>query len=411
MISQRTPLMSPVLDPISTSMWLDPNTSMIAANSGLLVSMDMGIRVGGSAPQTPITPLPSIPPVSQIPMLSQMPPLAQVAHQHPSAQHQNIQAAAAIGAGSAHPHQQQPFLDALTSAGIQSSASATQLPGSAVSAAPVMPEHTDPPPKAKQPRQPKASKQRKSSVQGQVPTQLSIAASPSTFAGITPSHSTDVSPREALLSADATQMQDAAQDGSPVSAQPNSNEGTDATPVKKYKTVSAGMNTGKFTDEEISLFKEGHAQKYFIKLFRDNIALPRKVVESGPGYTLSGKPLDPESAAAKPYLKGRQIPLHIPNQLSDQLDPSTFVSEDAAAEAGHIPKPGVSAPSYRYIPQSSKHSSRAQSRTASGSSASTNIEGELGDNGTDPDAPGDDHDTSTTGSTVGGTPILVSTKA
>lgn len=37
-------------------------------------------------------------------------------------------------------------------------------------------------------------------------------------------------------------------------------------------------------------------------MFRDQIPLPAKVRESGEGYTLSGKPLDPNSAAAKPYL-------------------------------------------------------------------------------------------------------------
>ncbi|KAJ2786184.1 hypothetical protein H4R18_000031 [Coemansia javaensis] len=46
-----------------------------------------------------------------------------------------------------------------------------------------------------------------------------------------------------------------------------------------------------------------HAQKYFIKLFRDKAPLPDKVRESGEGYTLSGRPLDPNSAAARPYLQ------------------------------------------------------------------------------------------------------------
>ena len=32
------------------------------------------------------------------------------------------------------------------------------------------------------------------------------------------------------------------------------------------------------------------------------------MLETGPGYTLSGKDLDPESAAAKPYLKGMSLP-------------------------------------------------------------------------------------------------------
>ncbi|KAJ1342381.1 hypothetical protein BSLG_003066 [Batrachochytrium salamandrivorans] len=103
--------------------------------------------------------------------------------------------------------------------------------------------------------------------------------------------------------------------------------------------TSSGLNTGKFSHDEIYRLKEGlelygrnwnklaqhistrdtnavrsHAQKYFIKLFRDCIPLPAKVFESGAGYTLSGKPLNPDSAAARPYLRGRLIPLHIPSQ-------------------------------------------------------------------------------------------------
>ena len=46
-----------------------------------------------------------------------------------------------------------------------------------------------------------------------------------------------------------------------------------------------------------------HAQKYFIKLYREGRPLPKKVLESGSGYTLSGKPLDPTSASARNYLK------------------------------------------------------------------------------------------------------------
>ncbi|KAJ2804367.1 hypothetical protein H4R21_001668, partial [Coemansia helicoidea] len=85
---------------------------------------------------------------------------------------------------------------------------------------------------------------------------------------------------------------------------------------------------GAYTDDEERLFREGlekygrswaqiseyvvtrdaksirsHAQKYLIKLFRDNAPLPAKVRESGDGYTLSGRPLDPNSAAARPYLQ------------------------------------------------------------------------------------------------------------
>eukprot|EP00242_Pyramimonas_sp_CCMP2087_P011856 CAMPEP_0198203534 /NCGR_PEP_ID=MMETSP1445-20131203/6834_1 /TAXON_ID=36898 /ORGANISM="Pyramimonas sp., Strain CCMP2087" /LENGTH=191 /DNA_ID=CAMNT_0043874969 /DNA_START=28 /DNA_END=600 /DNA_ORIENTATION=- len=44
-----------------------------------------------------------------------------------------------------------------------------------------------------------------------------------------------------------------------------------------------------------------HAQKYFIKLCLQGRPLPQKVKESGEGYTLSGKALDPHSAAARAY--------------------------------------------------------------------------------------------------------------
>ncbi|KAJ2963594.1 hypothetical protein NQZ79_g1454 [Umbelopsis isabellina] len=108
----------------------------------------------------------------------------------------------------------------------------------------------------------------------------------------------------------------------------------DAAPVhfekkekKPKKPLAEGMKTGTYDDDEEARFLEGlemfgrdwsklaahiatrdpnsirsHAQKHFIKLYRDNIPLPDKVKETGLGYTLSGKELDPNSAAAKPYL-------------------------------------------------------------------------------------------------------------
>ncbi|KAJ2263258.1 hypothetical protein GGI01_000897 [Coemansia sp. RSA 376] len=105
------------------------------------------------------------------------------------------------------------------------------------------------------------------------------------------------------------------------------------TAVKKTRAAPEPVTPGQFrsgayTDEEERMFNEGlelfgrswseisghvvtrdaksirsHAQKYFIKLFRDGVALPAKVKESGDGYTLSGRPLDPNSAAARPYLQ------------------------------------------------------------------------------------------------------------
>lgn len=44
-----------------------------------------------------------------------------------------------------------------------------------------------------------------------------------------------------------------------------------------------------------------HAQKFFIKLAIAGKPVPAKVAESGHGYTLSGKPLDPTSSAARAY--------------------------------------------------------------------------------------------------------------
>ncbi|RCI03543.1 hypothetical protein CU098_010939 [Rhizopus stolonifer] len=97
---------------------------------------------------------------------------------------------------------------------------------------------------------------------------------------------------------------------------------------KPRKPVPEGYNTGVYTELEEKKFLEGldlfgrdwaklqehvatrdansirsHAQKHFIKMFRDNIPLSAKIKETGEGYTLSGNPLDPNSSAARPYLK------------------------------------------------------------------------------------------------------------
>jgi len=49
-----------------------------------------------------------------------------------------------------------------------------------------------------------------------------------------------------------------------------------------------------------------HAQKYFIRLYKQGLPVPPKVAESGQGHTLSGKPLDPNSAAARCYIYGKE---------------------------------------------------------------------------------------------------------
>ncbi|KAK3842122.1 MAG: hypothetical protein J3R72DRAFT_368472, partial [Linnemannia gamsii] len=89
--------------------------------------------------------------------------------------------------------------------------------------------------------------------------------------------------------------------------------------VKQPKEAPQGFNTGVYSEKEETAFVEqhvatrdansirSHAQKHFIKLFRDNIPLPAKVLESGPGYTLSGNDLNPYSSAARPYLTQRML--------------------------------------------------------------------------------------------------------
>ena len=100
-----------------------------------------------------------------------------------------------------------------------------------------------------------------------------------------------------------------------------------ATGRKKRKDVGQVRAAARsWTDEEEVLFQEAltlygrdwkkcaehvktrdyraissHAQKYLIKMLLKGEPLPEKMVESGGGYTLSGKPLDPNSAAARAY--------------------------------------------------------------------------------------------------------------
>jgi len=97
--------------------------------------------------------------------------------------------------------------------------------------------------------------------------------------------------------------------------------------AKEKRNMDDGFSHGKWTDEEEKLFLESldlhgrdwkkasefiktrdkyaiasHAQKHFIKLWKEGAPLPAKVQETGVGYTLSGKPLDPNSGAARQYL-------------------------------------------------------------------------------------------------------------
>ncbi|KAF7728178.1 hypothetical protein EC973_006572 [Apophysomyces ossiformis] len=165
--------------------------------------------------------------------------------------------------------------------------------------------------------------------------------------------------------------------------EPSPAKSNEAKPVSKKprKPVPEGYNTGNYSEEEEKRFLEGlelfgrdwtklqahiatrdansirsHAQKHLIKLFRDGIPLPEKVRETGEGYTLSGKPLDPNSAAAKPYLMRMgmctetpkttavQKPAETVQDSSTETSPKETSNEDiqkfgnATKDAGSSPK-------------------------------------------------------------------------
>ena len=129
--------------------------------------------------------------------------------------------------------------------------------------------------------------------------------------------------------------------------------------ASKEDKISRG-GAGFYTDEEEKKFLEGlelygrdwgklsahvgtrdrnsvrsHTQKYFLRLYRSGTPLPAKVLESGAGYTLSGKPLDPNSAAARPYMQS-SVP-HAPPP--DQGAPiPAFVEGEPKSKAARTPK-------------------------------------------------------------------------
>lgn len=86
-----------------------------------------------------------------------------------------------------------------------------------------------------------------------------------------------------------------------------------------------------------------HAQKHFIKMLLRGEELPPKVAETGRGYTLSGRPLDPNSASARAYgLKpalfeavaatGKlEVGVHVTGL---EMDPSGPVSKPQRAKPG-----------------------------------------------------------------------------
>ena len=90
-----------------------------------------------------------------------------------------------------------------------------------------------------------------------------------------------------------------------------------------------------------------HAQKHFIRLYQQDKPLPLKVQETGEGYTLSGKPLDPNSAAARAYgLQGASgkkmyregIAASSATKNTDKLDNSKITSGDAVTNSQKVLK-------------------------------------------------------------------------
>jgi hypothetical protein len=73
-------------------------------------------------------------------------------------------------------------------------------------------------------------------------------------------------------------------------------------------------------------------------MYRDGKSLPVKVKESGEGYTLSGKPLDITSAAAKPYFT-HKIPkntISINPNMAENANVDTSSHEDAEMLADEL---------------------------------------------------------------------------
>lgn len=85
---------------------------------------------------------------------------------------------------------------------------------------------------------------------------------------------------------------------------------------------------------DISLIRS-HAQKHFIKLAKHDQPLPRRVLESGDGYTLSGNPLRPDGPSARSYLTG--IPAHVTSSVAPAPPPSPVQPKRSTGHLGWVP--------------------------------------------------------------------------
>eukprot|EP01084_Bolivina_argentea_P302372 521906_1 len=113
----------------------------------------------------------------------------------------------------------------------------------------------------------------------------------------------------------------------------------DSNPPKKKRKKSRG-----WSPEEEKLFRSGlelygrdwkklsshvghnrtpasirsHAQVYFLSMLKQGNILPNKILESGNGYTLSGKPLNKYSTAATRYFGGSENVPMVDGVISDE---------------------------------------------------------------------------------------------
>lgn len=118
-----------------------------------------------------------------------------------------------------------------------------------------------------------------------------------------------------------------------------------------------------------------HAQKYFIKLYIKKLPLPDKVKESGDGYTLSGKPLNPDSAAARAYgVKGNEASKEYRKERLQKREKKEMDITSAAST-------GITSDSNRkYKRQRKKRNSTLSSDSSSSDTESEDVDESISDN-------------------------------